>query len=99
MRTALAELVARKQAGDDLDERVFITHRAVEWTEALRLAERLSAAHTATEGFRSLDLLHIGAAFAFRCGEFYSFDIAARRLATLAGRTESDAEDMHVQDF
>ncbi len=69
----------------DLDERAFITHRAIEWTEALRLAERLSAAHTASEGFRSLDLLHVGAALTFRCGEFFSFDIAARHLATLAG--------------
>ena len=70
---------------NDLDERVFITHRAIEWTEAIRLAERLSAAHTASEGFRSLDLLHVGAALTFRCGEFYSFDSAARRMAALAG--------------
>jgi hypothetical protein len=41
--------------------------------------------HTATEGFRSLDLLHVGAALAFRCGEFQSFDTAARRMAALAG--------------
>lgn len=69
----------------DLDARVFITHRAIDWTEALRLAERLSAAHTATEGFRSLDLLHVGAALASSCGEFYSFDLTARRMAVLAG--------------
>jgi hypothetical protein len=69
----------------DLDERVFVMHRAIEWTDALRLAERLSATHTESGGFRSLDLLHVGAALSLRCGEFYSFDGAARRIAALAG--------------
>ncbi len=53
--------------------------------EALREAERLSAAHTESEGFRSLDLLHVGAALHLGAGEFYSFDRDARRIAELAG--------------
>jgi len=69
----------------DLAQRAFLTPRAIDWTEALREAERLSAAHTEEEGFRSLDLLHIGAAIHLRAGEFYSFDEDARQIAQLAG--------------
>jgi predicted nucleic acid-binding protein len=59
--------------------------RAIDWTEALQQAERLSAAHTETKGFRSLDLLHVGTALHFGAGEFFSFDRDARRIAELAG--------------
>ncbi|MEW6305713.1 MAG: hypothetical protein AB1705_19720 [Verrucomicrobiota bacterium] len=69
----------------DLDDQVFIIHRSFDWTEALREAERLSASHTEADGFRSLDLLHVGAAISLRCGEFYSFDVDARRIAERAG--------------
>jgi predicted nucleic acid-binding protein len=69
----------------DLTERSFLAPHAIDWTEALRGAERLSAAHTEAEGFRSLDLLHVGAALSLGAEEFYSFDNGARRIATLSG--------------
>jgi predicted nucleic acid-binding protein len=71
----------------DLAQRSFLAPRAIDWTEALREAERLSAAHTETEGFRSLDLLHVGSAIHLGAGEFFSFDQDARRIAELAGLT------------
>ena len=79
-----ARQVLRDQESD-LAQRSFVSPRAIDWTEALREAERLSASYTATEGFRSLDLLHVGAALYLGAGEFYSFDTDARRIAQLAG--------------
>jgi hypothetical protein len=71
----------------DLNERVFIEHTPLDWTEALRLAEALSKAHTEDKGFRSLDLLHIGAALSLGAKEFLTFDRGAGHLAKLAGLT------------
>lgn len=69
----------------DLADRVFLTHVALDWTEALREAERLSAAHTETGGYRALDLLHVGSALSLGREEFCSFDNDARRVAMLGG--------------
>jgi predicted nucleic acid-binding protein len=70
---------------DDLAERIFVTHLALDWTDALREAERLSAAHTETGGYRALDLLHVGSALGLGREEFCSFDRDARRMAALGG--------------
>ncbi len=47
--------------------------------------ETLAYRHTATEGFRTYDLLHVAAALVLGCDTFWSFDARARRLAKLAG--------------
>jgi predicted nucleic acid-binding protein len=83
LTAAQARQILRDQESD-LAEAVFMAPRAIDWTEALRDAERLSAGHTETEGFRSLDLLHVGAALHLGVTEFYSFDNRARRIAKLA---------------
>lgn len=71
----------------DLNDRVFLEHAPVDWTEAFRQAEQLSKAHTETKGFRSLDLLHVGAALSVGAGEFFTFDHVAGQIAKLAGLT------------
>ncbi|MEQ2008907.1 MAG: PIN domain-containing protein [Limisphaerales bacterium] len=71
----------------DLNERVFIEHTPIEWTEALRQAEVLSKSNTEDKGFRSLDLLHVGTALCLGAKEFFTFDRAAGQLAKLAGLT------------
>lgn len=57
------------------------------WPAALRLAVRLSEAHSATAGTRSLDILHVAAAKLLRVPSFVSFDVRQRTLATAAGLT------------
>lgn len=41
--------------------------------------------HTAKEGFRTYDILHVSTALALGCDTFWSFDIKARKLAKLEG--------------
>jgi hypothetical protein len=47
--------------------------------------EELSLRHTAKQGFRTYDLLHVSAALLLDCDRFWSFDEKANRLATLEG--------------
>ena len=84
-RTVARRVLAEHEA--DLNERVFIEHTPIDWTEALRQAEVLSKANTEEKGFRSLDLLHIGAALSLGAEEFFTFDRGASLLAKLAGLT------------
>ena len=87
--TAARRVLVENEA--DLTERVFIEHTPVDWTEALRQAEVLSKAHTEDKGFRSLDLLHIGAALSLGSKEFFTFDRGASQVAKLAGLTVKPA--------
>ena len=54
-RSALARIDA------DLREHLLI-HASINWTECLRRAELLSAAHTETLGSRAMDILHVAIA-------------------------------------
>lgn len=49
----------------------------------LTLAHR----HTAREGFRTYDILHVAAALLLECDMFWSFDARAKKLAKLEGLT------------
>lgn len=84
-RGAARRILAEHES--DLNERVFIEHTPIEWTEALRQAEVLSKANTEDKGFRSLDLLHVGTALCLGAKEFFTFDRGAGQLAKLAGLT------------
>lgn len=88
-RAAARSILAEHEA--DLDERVFIEHTPIDWTEALRQAELLSKANTEEKGFRSLDLLHVGAALSLGAEQFLTFDRGAGLLAKLAGLTVKPA--------
>ncbi len=84
-RVAAHRILAEHEA--DLNERMFIEHAPLDWTEAMRQAEVLSKANTETKGFRSLDLLHVGAAMSLGAKEFFTFDRGAGEIAKLAGLT------------
>jgi len=84
-RVAARRIMTEHEA--DLNERVFIEHTPIDWTEALRQAEVLSKANTESEGFRSLDLLHVGTALSLGAEELFTFDRGAAQLAKLAGLT------------
>jgi predicted nucleic acid-binding protein len=55
------------------------------WPEVLEVAEEIGAAHSATLGIRSLDLLHISAAVSFGADLFLTFDRRQRAGAEAAG--------------
>ena len=61
----------------------------VDWRLAFRMAARWSERQTATNGSRSLDILHVAAPKAMRVMEFVSFDHRQLGLATAAGFTLS----------
>ena len=47
--------------------------------------QTLSHRHTAKEGFRTYDLLHVASALVLGCDTFWSFDAKAKKLAKLEG--------------
>lgn len=68
----------------DLLEQLLI-YSSVNWTNALRRAEALSAAHTETLGNRAADILHVAIALESGAETFLSFDANQRTLAGAAG--------------
>jgi predicted nucleic acid-binding protein len=55
------------------------------WPEVLEVAEEIGAAHSATLGARSLDLLHISAAVSVGADLFLTFDRRQHAAARAAG--------------
>jgi hypothetical protein len=62
-----------------------LVRATVKWPAAFRRAVRLSERHSATNGTRSLDILHVAAAKSLRAVEFISFDGRQRALASATG--------------
>ncbi|MEO6787528.1 MAG: type II toxin-antitoxin system VapC family toxin [Chthoniobacteraceae bacterium] len=69
---------------EDLREGLLV-HNLIAWTDAFRRADDISERHAATEGQRTIDLLHV--ALALGCGAkiFLSLDDRQRKLARAAG--------------
>ena len=57
----------------------------VEWADIASIAERLSAQHTWTEGYRAFDIVHVATALHLGASEFLSFDGRQRSLALAEG--------------
>ena len=77
-------VAALRQVEEDIAEGVLV-HQAMPWTDALRKAETLSAAHAEQLGCRSADTLHVAAAMLAGAKRFLSFDSRQRALAKAAG--------------
>jgi predicted nucleic acid-binding protein len=75
--------MAIRQMESSLDNGLFV-HVPLPWTDALRKAEELSAAHAERIGSRSADTLHVAAALLARIEVFLSFDERQRDLASAA---------------
>jgi len=75
---------AFRRIEEDLRDGLLV-HAQVHWGDAFRRADQLSEKHAATEGQRTIDLLHV--AVALECGAhmFLSFDNRQRKLAKAAG--------------
>ena len=56
-----------------------------DWADVHRRAEKLSAAHTQTNGFRTMDTLHVATALHLGAAEFLTFDLRQRKLAFSEG--------------
>jgi predicted nucleic acid-binding protein len=76
-----------KQLDTDLKEETLLVHTPIDWTDVLREAEKLGAAHNATMGCRSADLFHVAAAGELGCDTFLTFDDKQTSMAKAAGLT------------
>jgi len=75
---------AMRQIDEDLRDGLLV-HTPVSWTDVFRRADELSETHAATEGQRTIDLLHVALALESGAKHFLSFDLRQRRLARAAG--------------
>lgn len=57
----------------------------VDWADVSSIAERLSAQHTWTEGYRGFDLVHVATALHLGAAEFLTFDGKQKELAEAEG--------------
>jgi predicted nucleic acid-binding protein len=74
-----------KQLDADLADEVLLKHQVIDWTDVLRQAERLGAAHNHRIGCRSADLFHVSSAVETGCRVFLTFDEKQAALARAAG--------------
>jgi predicted nucleic acid-binding protein len=73
-----------RQLGTDLREEALLVHTKIDWTDVLREAENLGAAHTEVIGCRSADLFHVAAARRLGCDNFLTFDDKQTAMARAA---------------
>jgi predicted nucleic acid-binding protein len=76
-----------KQLDTDLKEEALLVHQTIDWTDVLRGAENLGAAHNQTIGCRSAELFHIAAARTLGCDTFFTFDDQQAAMAKAARLT------------
>jgi predicted nucleic acid-binding protein len=74
-----------KQLDTDLKEEAMLAHTPIDWTDVLREAEKLGAAHSETIGCRSADLFHVAAASEAGCDTFLTLDERQAAMAKAAG--------------
>ena len=72
--------LAFRQIEEDLRDGLLI-HTPIEWTDVFRRADALSEKHAASEGQRTIDLLHVALALESKAKTFRSFDMRQRKLA------------------
>ena len=85
--TPLEAKTQLKQLDNDLKEETLAIHTPIDWTEVLREAERLGAAHNLAMGCRSADLFHIAACRELDCDTLLTFDEKQAAMAKVAGLT------------
>jgi predicted nucleic acid-binding protein len=76
-----------KQLDTDLKEETLLTHTPIDWTDVMRAAEKLGAAHNETIGCRSADLFHVDAATEAGCDTILTMDARQMAMAKAAGLT------------
>ena len=69
---------------DDLADSTLV-HQGFDWTDTLRHAERVGAAHTRRTGVRAMDLFHVAVALEVKAELFLTFDDRQFATAKAAG--------------
>lgn len=83
--TREAALLARGNVDAELDVGDFLEWRPIPDDALEAHFETLAYRHTAKEGFRTYDILHVASALVLGCDTFWSFDARAKKLAKLEG--------------
>lgn len=76
-------LATRASFDAELLDGDFFEWRVIAGDELEAAFETLAYRHTAKEGFRTYDILHVASALALGCDTFWSFDGRAKKLAKL----------------
>jgi predicted nucleic acid-binding protein len=81
------ELAAAAEARffDEVDLGTRYHHSLISSESLEAVFQNLSHRHTAKEGFRTYDILHVASALVLGCDTFWSFDAKAKKLAKLEG--------------
>jgi predicted nucleic acid-binding protein len=74
-----------RQLDADLKQELVLVHTPIDWTDTLREAEKLGAAHNQVIGCRSADLFHVAACRGLGCDTFLTFDSRQTAMAEAAG--------------
>lgn len=77
--------VVEAQFFDEADAGVTYRHCGLDAARVEIMFRDLSHRHTAKEGFRTYDILHVASALVLGCDTFWSFDAKAKKLAKLEG--------------
>lgn len=82
-----AELAAacQQQFREDLAQGMALREVEVGQRNVAERFEEIALRHTSRHGFRTYDILHVASALCLGCGQFWSFDKKASRLAALEG--------------
>jgi len=70
---------------DEVDLGIHYQHSSIKPETVETMFRDLSHRHTAKEGFRTYDILHVASALVLGCDTFWSFDAKAKKLAKLEG--------------
>lgn len=74
-----------RQLDTDLKDEALLIHTPVDWTDALREAEKLGAADNLVIGCRSSDLFHVAACRKLGCDTLLTLDAKQAAMAKAAG--------------
>ncbi len=77
--------MAHADFDQDLSAGLFLAPTSLTLQDMKQEFEMLVARHTARDGYRTYDLLHVAAARSMGCERFLTFDAKAKKLATLVG--------------
>lgn len=78
-------LCALSDFAEDLADQIFIQRSSISLTDIEAEFSSLVSRHTAREGFRTYDILHVASALRLGSKKFISFDAKAVKLAKLVG--------------
>jgi predicted nucleic acid-binding protein len=78
-------LAAHGNFNEEVEAGEFLERRTVDENTLEAEFEALAYRYTATEGFRTYDIMHVASALVLGCDTFWSFDARAKKLASLVG--------------